>query len=127
MLPVVIHSSLTGTTNENHVKNGRALMPMWRKFVPRELADTIRSVLPLHRSTDPWRPFLSVTANSKSLPTSCTRLRASSFNDSKKSLIHSRLSPAHPQTGFGVGFADYIDILNVTRPRGPSSRWRWTC
>jgi two-component system chemotaxis response regulator CheV len=44
-LPVVIHSSLTGTTNENHVKNVGADAYV-AKFVPRELADTIRSVLP---------------------------------------------------------------------------------
>lgn len=44
-LPVVIHSSLTGTTNENHVKNVGADAYV-AKFVPRELANTIRSVLP---------------------------------------------------------------------------------
>lgn len=45
-LPVVIHSSLTGTTNENHVRNVGADAYV-AKFVPRELADTIRSVLPM--------------------------------------------------------------------------------
>lgn len=45
-LPVVIHSSLTGTTNENHVRNVGADAYV-AKFVPRELADTIRSVLPV--------------------------------------------------------------------------------
>ena len=44
-LPVVIHSSLTGTTNENHVKAVGADAYV-AKFVPRELANTIRSVLP---------------------------------------------------------------------------------
>jgi two-component system chemotaxis response regulator CheV len=45
-LPVVIHSSLTGTTNENHVKTVGADAYV-AKFVPRELADTLRSVLPI--------------------------------------------------------------------------------
>lgn len=45
-LPVVIHSSLTGTTNENHVRNVGADAYV-AKFVPRELADTIRSVVPV--------------------------------------------------------------------------------
>jgi two-component system chemotaxis response regulator CheV len=44
-IPVVIHSSLTGTTNENHVKNVGADAYV-AKFAPRELAATIRSVLP---------------------------------------------------------------------------------
>lgn len=44
-IPVVIHSSLTGTTNENHVKSVGADAYV-AKFAPRELADTIRSVLP---------------------------------------------------------------------------------
>lgn len=43
-LPVVIHSSLTGTTNENHVKSVGADAYVG-KFSPRELASTIRSVL----------------------------------------------------------------------------------
>lgn len=43
-LPVVIHSSLTGTTNENHVKKVGADGYV-AKFAPRELAATIRSVL----------------------------------------------------------------------------------
>ncbi len=46
-IPVVIHSSLTGTTNENHVKAVGADAYV-AKFAPRELAATIRSVL-----TDP--------------------------------------------------------------------------
>jgi two-component system chemotaxis response regulator CheV len=41
---VVIHSSLTGTTNENHVKSVGADAYVG-KFSPRELADTIRKVL----------------------------------------------------------------------------------
>ena len=44
-IPVVIHSSLTGTTNENHVKSVGANAYV-AKFSPRELANTIRSVLP---------------------------------------------------------------------------------
>jgi two-component system chemotaxis response regulator CheV len=44
-IPVVIHSSLTGTTNENHVKSVGANAYV-AKFAPRELASTIRSVLP---------------------------------------------------------------------------------
>lgn len=44
-IPVVIHSSLTGATNENHVKSVGANAYV-AKFVPRELANTIRSVLP---------------------------------------------------------------------------------
>ena len=44
-IPVVIHSSLTGTTNENHVKAVGADAYV-AKFVPRELAATIRKVLP---------------------------------------------------------------------------------
>jgi two-component system chemotaxis response regulator CheV len=44
-IPVVIHSSLTGTTNENHVKTVGADAYV-AKFAPRELAATIRSVLP---------------------------------------------------------------------------------
>ncbi|MDT8990099.1 chemotaxis protein [Curvibacter sp. APW13] len=47
-VPVVIHSSLTGTTNENHVKTVGADAYV-AKFVPRELADTIRRVLPATR------------------------------------------------------------------------------
>ncbi|HQY76511.1 MAG TPA: chemotaxis protein [Rhodoferax sp.] len=43
-IPVVIHSSLTGTTNENHVKSVGADGYVG-KFNPRELASTIRSVL----------------------------------------------------------------------------------
>jgi two-component system chemotaxis response regulator CheV len=46
-IPVVIHSSLTGTTNENHVKNVGANAYV-AKFAPRELAATIRGVLPGH-------------------------------------------------------------------------------
>ncbi|MEY3125903.1 MAG: hypothetical protein RLZZ573_2423 [Pseudomonadota bacterium] len=45
-IPVVIHSSLTGTTNENHVKSVGADAYV-AKFAPRELAATIRKVLPL--------------------------------------------------------------------------------
>ena len=43
-IPVVIHSSLTGTTNENHVKRVGADAYVG-KFAPRELAATIRKVL----------------------------------------------------------------------------------
>jgi two-component system chemotaxis response regulator CheV len=43
-IPVVIHSSLTGTTNENHVKNVGANGYV-AKFAPRELAATLRRVL----------------------------------------------------------------------------------
>ncbi|MBT9507519.1 chemotaxis protein [Rhodoferax sp.] len=46
-IPVVIHSSLTGTTNENHVKSVGADAYV-AKFAPRELAATIRNVLPPH-------------------------------------------------------------------------------
>jgi two-component system chemotaxis response regulator CheV len=41
---VVIHSSLTGTTNENHVKAVGADGYV-AKFAPRELAATLRKVL----------------------------------------------------------------------------------
>ncbi len=44
-IPVVIHSSLTGATNENHVKRVGADAYV-AKFQPREFAATIRSVLP---------------------------------------------------------------------------------
>jgi two-component system, chemotaxis family, chemotaxis protein CheV len=43
-IPVIIHSSLTGTTNENHVKSVGADGYV-AKFAPRELAETIRTVL----------------------------------------------------------------------------------
>jgi len=43
-IPVVIHSSLTGTTNENHVK-GVGADGYVAKFSPRELAATLRRVL----------------------------------------------------------------------------------
>jgi two-component system chemotaxis response regulator CheV len=43
-VPVVIHSSLTGTTNENHVK-GVGADGYVGKFSPRELASTLRKVL----------------------------------------------------------------------------------
>jgi two-component system chemotaxis response regulator CheV len=43
-IPVVIHSSLTGSTNENHVK-GVGADAYVAKFAPRELAATIRKVL----------------------------------------------------------------------------------
>jgi len=43
-IPVVIHSSLTGTTNENHVK-GVGADGYVGKFSPRELAATLRRVL----------------------------------------------------------------------------------
>ena len=43
-IPVVIHSSLTGTTNENHVKTVGADGYVG-KFAPRELAATLRKVL----------------------------------------------------------------------------------
>lgn len=43
-IPVVIHSSLTGTTNENHVRRVGADAYVG-KFAPRELAATIRKVL----------------------------------------------------------------------------------
>jgi two-component system chemotaxis response regulator CheV len=46
-IPVVIHSSLTGTTNENHVRNVGANAYV-AKFAPRELAATIRRVLTEH-------------------------------------------------------------------------------
>jgi two-component system chemotaxis response regulator CheV len=46
-IPVVIHSSLTGTTNENHVRNVGANAYV-AKFAPRELAATIRRVLAQH-------------------------------------------------------------------------------
>jgi two-component system chemotaxis response regulator CheV len=46
-IPVVIHSSLTGTTNENHVRNVGANAYV-AKFAPRELAATIRRVLSEH-------------------------------------------------------------------------------
>lgn len=44
-IPVVIHSSLTGSTNENLVKSVGADAYV-AKFQPREFASTIRSVLP---------------------------------------------------------------------------------
>jgi len=43
-IPVVIHSSLTGNTNENHVK-GVGADGYVGKFAPRELAATLRRVL----------------------------------------------------------------------------------
>jgi two-component system chemotaxis response regulator CheV len=43
-IPVVIHSSLTGVTNENHVK-GVGADGYVAKFSPRELAATLRRVL----------------------------------------------------------------------------------
>jgi two-component system chemotaxis response regulator CheV len=43
-LPVIIHSSLTGSTNEEHVKNVGADAYV-AKFVAEELAATIRKVL----------------------------------------------------------------------------------
>ena len=43
-IPVVIHSSLTGSTNENHVRRVGADAYV-AKFAPREFAATIRSVL----------------------------------------------------------------------------------
>lgn len=43
-IPVVIHSSLTGATNENHVK-GVGADGYVGKFAPRELAATLRQVL----------------------------------------------------------------------------------
>jgi two-component system chemotaxis response regulator CheV len=43
-IPVVIHSSLTGATNENHVK-GVGADGYVAKFSPRELASTLRRVL----------------------------------------------------------------------------------
>ncbi|MDD5481208.1 chemotaxis protein [Rhodoferax sp.] len=43
-IPVVIHSSLTGSTNENHVKTVGADGYV-AKFAPRELAATLRKVL----------------------------------------------------------------------------------
>jgi len=46
-IPVVIHSSLTGTTNENHVKAVGADAYV-AKFAPRELAATLRAVLERH-------------------------------------------------------------------------------
>ena len=46
-LPVIIHSSLTGTTNESHVKSVGADAYI-AKFVAEELANTIRSVLARH-------------------------------------------------------------------------------
>ena len=46
-IPVVIHSSLTGTTNENHVRSVGANAYV-AKFAPRELAATIRRVLAEH-------------------------------------------------------------------------------
>ena len=46
-IPVVIHSSLTGTTNENHVRTVGANAYV-AKFAPRELAATIRRVLSEH-------------------------------------------------------------------------------
>lgn len=45
-IPVVIHSSLTGATNENHVKSVGADAYV-AKFSPRELAATLRKVLHL--------------------------------------------------------------------------------
>lgn len=46
-IPVVIHSSLTGTTNENHVKSVGADAYVG-KISPRELASALRSVLSAH-------------------------------------------------------------------------------
>lgn len=43
-IPVIIHSSLTGTTNENHVKSVGADAYV-AKFSPRELASSLRKVL----------------------------------------------------------------------------------
>ncbi len=43
-IPVVIHSSLTGTTNENHIKSVGADGYV-AKFSPRELANTLRKAL----------------------------------------------------------------------------------
>ena len=46
-IPVVIHSSLTGSTNENHVKSVGADGYV-AKFNPRDFAATLRRVLPQH-------------------------------------------------------------------------------
>jgi two-component system, chemotaxis family, chemotaxis protein CheV len=46
-IPVVIHSSLTGATNEHHVRSVGADAYV-AKFMPREFAATIRGVLPKH-------------------------------------------------------------------------------
>jgi hypothetical protein len=47
-----------------------------------------------------------------------------SFNDSKKSLIQSRLAP-HPENG-ARWFSDYIDCCRMRRKR-QSSRWQSIC
>jgi two-component system chemotaxis response regulator CheV len=44
-IPVIIHSSLTGSTNENHVKTVGADAYV-AKFSPRELSAAIRKILP---------------------------------------------------------------------------------
>lgn len=51
-IPVVIHSSLTGSTNEAHIKSVGADAYV-AKSAPRELAATIRSVL---KTYSPWQP-----------------------------------------------------------------------
>ena len=51
-IPVVIHSSLTGATNEAHIKSVGADAYV-AKSAPRELAATIRSVL---KTYSPWQP-----------------------------------------------------------------------
>ncbi len=51
-IPVVIHSSLTGAANEDHVRNVGADGYV-AKFAPDELAEALRTVLARHRSTAP--------------------------------------------------------------------------
>ena len=48
-IPVVIHSSLTGSTNENHVRRVGADAYV-AKFVPREFAATLRGVIEKNRA-----------------------------------------------------------------------------
>lgn len=51
-IPVVIHSSLTGAANEDHVRNVGADGYV-AKFAPDELADTLRTVLARHHTNRP--------------------------------------------------------------------------
>jgi two-component system chemotaxis response regulator CheV len=48
-VPVVIHSSLTGDTNENHVRSAGADAYV-AKFAAKELADVLRTVLARYES-----------------------------------------------------------------------------
>ena len=73
-----------------------------------------------------WPPSPSATGSFKRIGDIMYAAAGLSYNDSKKSLIQSRLAPRIQKHGLEQFCATTSPFWRMSRRR-PSSRWRWTC